>query len=145
MGWFNPDRDFLAPNLLKDTLDTRECLKIIRYYVIYIDFCRHNIDRSVIWQKDGAPCHTSNATMQYLCGQFPGISLRRYLPWPSRSPYPTVCDFFLWDYLKRKTCVMINHLRQLREAIIAECRNIDVETIQRSFDNMVERAKLRTW
>ena len=87
--------------------------------------------------------------MQYLRGQFPSrvISLRGDLPWPPRSPDLTVCDFFLWGYLKHKIWSVPhdqqpNNLRQLREAIIAECHNIDQQIIQRSFDSMVTRARL---
>ena len=102
----------------------------------------NDIDRNVMfWQQDGAPSHTSNATMQYLRGQFPGrvISKRGDWPWPPRSPDLTVCDFFLWGYLKQRIWNVPhdeqpNNLRQLREAIVTECRNIDQQTIQRSFD-----------
>ena len=49
-------------------LDTREYLRIIRYYfTLQREFNIHNIDRyNMWWQQDGAP-----ATMQYLRGQFP--------------------------------------------------------------------------
>lgn len=80
---------------------------------------------------------------------FPGIviDLRGDLHWPLRPPDLTVSDFYLWGYLKHKIWSVLldqqpNNLSQLREAIIAECRNIDVETIQRSFHSMVERARL---
>ena len=140
----------LGPHFVQGHLDTREYLRIIRYNVIQKDFRTHNIDRSVMWwQQDGAPSHTSNATMQYLRGQFPGrvISLRGDLPWPPRSPDLTVCDFFLWGYLKHKIWSVPHHqqpknLRRLHEVIIAQCHNIDRAMIQRSFDNMVTRARL---
>lgn len=102
----------------------------------------------MFWQQDGAPSHTSNATMQYLRGQFPGrvMSKRGDLPWPPRSPDLTVCDFFLWGYLKHRIWNVPHdqqpkNLEQLRAAIVTECRNIDHQIIQRSFDTMVTRAR----
>ena len=91
--------------LLNRCLDTREYLRIIRYNVIQREFHIHNIDRNNIrWQQDGAPAHTSNATMQYLRGQFPLrlMSKRGDWPWPPRSPDLAICDFFLWGYLKQQ-------------------------------------------
>ena len=52
------------------------------------------------WQQDGAPPHTSNATMQYLRGQFPVRLMSNH--WPPLSPDLAICKFFLWGYLKMK-------------------------------------------
>ena len=55
------------------------------------------------WQQEGAPnCPTSNVTMRYLRGQFPGkvMGKRGDCPWPHRSPDLAIRDFFLWGYLK---------------------------------------------
>ena len=127
----------LGPHFVQGNLDTREYLRIIRYNVVQRDFAMNDIDRNVMfWQQDGAPSHTSNATMQYLRGQFPGrvISKHGDWPWPPRSPDLTVCDLFLWGYLKQRIWNVPhdeqpNNLRQLREAIVTECRNIDQQTI----------------
>ena len=45
--------------------------------------------------------HTSNATIR---GQFPDrlMSKRSDWPWPPRPSDLTVCDFFLWGYLKHQ-------------------------------------------
>ncbi len=61
----------LGPHLAERNLNTREYLRIIPYHVIQRDFYVHNIVNNMWWQQDGAPSHTSNATMQYLCRQFP--------------------------------------------------------------------------
>ena len=95
----------LGPHFVQGHLDTREYLRIVLYNVVQRDFRNHNIDNvTTWWQQDGAPAHTSNASMRYLNGQFPGrvISLRGGLPWPPGSPDLTVCDFFLVGYLKKK-------------------------------------------
>ena len=98
--------------------------------------------------QDCAPAHTSNASLRYLRGQFPGrvMSKRGGWPWAPRSPDLAVCDFFLWGYLKQKMWnVPINdqpqNLRELREAIRRECGNLERQMIQRAFDGMVSRAR----
>jgi len=63
----------LGPHFVGGRLDTREYLRIIRYHVVQGDFRRLNIQRgNVWWQQDGAPAHTSNRSINYLSGQFPG-------------------------------------------------------------------------
>ena len=105
-------------------------LRIIRCNVIQRDFRLHGIDENTVWwQQDEASSHTSNATMRYLRGQFPGrvISKHGDWPWPPRCPDLTLCDFFLWIYLKHKIWNVPldqqpSNLRQLREAIVMERR-----------------------
>ena len=87
----------LGPHFVRNRLDTREYLRIVRYNVVQRDFRRLNINRATTWWvQDGAPAHTSNAAIRYLQGQFPGkvVSKRGDVPWPPRSPDLTVCDFF---------------------------------------------------
>ena len=88
----------LGPHFIERNLDSREYLRIIRYNVIQRDFLIHNIDRHVMWwRQDGAPRHTSNATMQYPQGQFPSrlMGKRGDWPWPPQSPDLAICDFSL--------------------------------------------------
>ena len=105
MAWVGLTRAgvVLGPHFAESNLDT-EYLRIIRYYVIQREFHIHNIDRNSMWlQQDGAPAHTSNATMQYLCGQFSLrlMSKRGDWPRPPRSPDLAICDFF-FGYLKQQ-------------------------------------------
>ena len=61
---------------------------------------------SLTWQQDGAPCHVTNANIQYLEQQFGGrvVSRRTVLgmDWPARSPDLNPCDYFLWGYAKAR-------------------------------------------
>ena len=139
----------LGPHFTRRNLDTREYIRIIRYNVIQRELPEHNLDRNTMWwQQDGASCHTSNATIRYLQGQFPGrlMSKRGNWPWPPRSPDLTVCDFFLWGYLKQQIWDVPHdqqpqNLMELREAIVRSCRNLDGQMIQKSFDCMLTRAR----
>lgn len=58
-----------------------------------------------IWfQQDGAACHTSTASLEYLVAIFGKqlISDKTKLSWPPHSPDLTVCDYFLWSELDRR-------------------------------------------
>ena len=139
----------LGPHFIQGNLNTQEYLRIVRYNVVQRDFRRLNINRlQMWWQQDGASAHTSNASLRYLRGQFPGkvISKRGDWPWPPRSPDLTVCDFFLWGFLKQKIWSrpiddQPKNLRQLREAIILECQNLQPEMIEKAFRGMIVRAR----
>ena len=139
----------LGPHFAERNLDTREYLRIIRYNVVQRDFRIHNVDRNVMWwQQDGAPSHTSNATIRYLRGEFPDrlMSKRGDWPWPPRSPDLTVCDFFLWGYLKHQiwnvpTQQQPSNLGELRQAIIMASNNLEQDMIEKAFHCMLSRAR----
>lgn len=101
------------------------------------------IDRQVVWfQQDGATAHTAENSMTVLRRMFPGhiISRRGDIPWPPRSPDLTVCDYFLWGYLKSK--VYVNRPQttdDLKIAIAQEIANIDGEMLERATRNFRER------
>ena len=136
----------LGPNFIRGNLNTREYIRIIRYHVVQGDFRRLDINReNMWWQQDGAPAHTSNQALHYLRGRFPGkvISKRGDWPWPPRSPDLSVCDFFLWGYLKHQIWSQHNqapqNIRDLRTSIINAANNLQEDMIQRAFDGMRRR------
>ena len=99
MVWIGSTRAdaVLGPHFIQGNLNTREYLPIIRYHVIQRGFPRKNINRQVMWwQQDGSPAYTSNVTLQYLTGQFPGRVMSKCgdWPWPPCSPDLAVSDFF---------------------------------------------------
>ena len=62
-----------------------------------------------IWfQQDGATAHTARMSMGVVQEMFPGRVLSRNgdLSWPARSPDLTMCDYFLWGYLKSKVYIL---------------------------------------
>lgn len=71
--------------------------------------------RRVWFQQDGATAHTARNSMAVLRDQFPGHLISRYgnLRWPPRSPDLSLCDFFLWGYLKSR--VYVNKPRCLED------------------------------
>ena len=95
-----------------------------------------------VWfQQDGATAHTARISLNVLRRMFPGrlVSLRDDLGWPARSPDLSICDFFLWGYLKEKVFKRRPHtLPQLREQII-EVNPIPRGIYERAVRNFKDR------
>ena len=142
--------DLLGPHFVRGNLDTREYLRIVRYNVIQREFRNLGMnDGDVWWQQDGATPHTSNQSMNYLRGKFPGklISKRGDFPWPPRSPDLTILDFFFWGYIKHKIWNVPRNqqptnLNQLQAAIVRECRALQRAVIISAFPAMVRRCEM---
>jgi hypothetical protein len=64
------------------------------------------IKQTMWFQQDGVTAHTARASMVAVREMFPGhaISQRGDLQ-PARSPDLSVCDYFLWGYLKAKVFI----------------------------------------
>ncbi|XP_014467255.1 PREDICTED: uncharacterized protein LOC106740582 [Dinoponera quadriceps] len=99
-----------------------------------------------IWfQQDGATAHTARISMAKLRQMFPTrlVSLRGDLGWPARSPDLSICDFFLWGYLKEKVFKHRPHtLQELKRRIIEEVNAIPIQMCQnaaRSFQNRLHQ------
>ena len=71
---------------------------------LVIPYFTRRTGRDMIFQQDGASCHNAadvrNLLDQHLQGRW--IGRRGPVEWPPRSPDLTVCDSFLWSYLKDK-------------------------------------------
>ena len=59
-----------------------------------------------VWFQDGAPAHRTRAVHDNLQTLFPRrvVGLGHPVDWTPRSPDLTLCDFFLWGYLKDRVC-----------------------------------------
>lgn len=94
--------------------------------------------RNVIFQQDGATCHTTPTTLNFILEWLQKddvqgdenkprlISLKSSFPWPARSPDLSACDFFLWGYLKHH-CYLTppRNAEQLLQRIEEHCRNLE--------------------
>ena len=121
------------------TVDTQAYKSMLRYYGL-----NHiaQLPGSPIFQQDGAPAHTSNATREYLTRKLGNqwISKRGPTNWPARSPDLTPLDFFLWGYVKDKVyAVRIHSLQHLRTRITRAIRSIDTATLSRVWKNVETR------
>ena len=120
-----------------------------RYRAMIRDFVMPIIEENDMegywFQQDGATCHTSRATIDFLKPLFPGrlISKNGDFPWPPRSPDLTPPDFYLWGYLKSK--VYINKprtLTQLKNNIRREIAAIPAEILAKTMENAEKRTHL---
>lgn len=98
--------------------------------------------KNILFQQDGATAHTANRVMDYLRRKFRGRVISRHgdIAWPARSPDLSVCDFFLWGYLKSK--VYANKprtLEDLKEAIKEVIGSITNEMLSKVFDSFAAR------
>lgn len=107
------------------------------------EFRRRGIDTRNVWfQQDGATAHTARASMEVVRRIFPGHVISRFgdVPWPPRSPDLSAPDYFLWGYLKAKVYAdKPRNLQELKEAITAQIRAIDIDLCARVMRNFEER------
>jgi len=62
------------------------------------------------------------------------------MQWPPRSPDLSMCDFFLWGYLKSRVYTHTPRmLNNLKEAIHQEIRPIDHQLLARVMDDFKKR------
>jgi len=87
------------------------------------------------FSRHGATAHTARASMAVVRQMFPGHVISRFgdVHWPPRSPDLSICDFFLWGYLKSK--VYINKPRTLEDL-----KNSIRQGIEAVPNEMLERA-----
>lgn len=105
-----------------------------------------NIRQRLIFQQDGAPAHNSRVARRVLNEMFPNSWIGTHSPlaqWPARSPDLTVCDFFLWGFIKEKVYKTPVHTREellnrLREAFAL----ITPEMLRKLVPNIVRRAEI---
>ena len=105
---------------------------------------RLRLVRTIIFQQDGAPAHTADATIEQLQATFRErlISRRCDITWPARSPDLSPPDFFLWGTLKlkvkRRSPQTIEEMKEYLEEEIATL-NQNKELLRSVYDNFVHR------
>lgn len=96
-----------------------------------------------IWfQQDGATSHTARISMARLRQVFPLrlVSVRGDVEWPARSPDLSICDFFLWGYIKEKVFKHRPHtVEELKDRIREELAAIPIEMCRRAVQNFRTR------
>ena len=94
---------------------------------------RRGINRTSVWfQQDGATALTARAFMTAVRAAFPNHVISRVgdLPWPPRSPDFSMCDFYLWGFLKSRVYAgKPRTLGELKTAIRENIKKIGEETL----------------
>lgn len=98
-----------------------------------------------IFQQDGAPPHWHLRVRAFLNEQVPHRWIGRkgnrdlaLCAWPARSPDFSVCDFFLWGYVKDHVFVppLPTNLDDLKARISAAVRTIDGDMLRSAWDEL---------
>lgn len=138
----------IGPYFFEDAQGATATVNSERYIAMLENFFipelrRRGIDTRNVWfQQDGATAHTARASMEVVHRIFPGHVISRFgdVPWPPRSPDLSAADYFLWGYLKAKVYAdMPRNLQELKEAITAQIRAIDIDLCARVMRNFEER------
>ena len=96
------------------------------------------------FQQDGATSHTARQSMAAVRELFGNHVISRFgdIPWPPISPDLSVCDFFLWGYLKNRVyTTRPRTLAELKQRIQEEIRGIPAEMLQRAMGKLNGRLK----
>lgn len=101
--------------------------------------------QNAYFQQDGAPCHCTAESLDYLREFFDEriISRNNEIAWPTRSCDLTPCDFFLWPYLKnnifRTPILNLNDMQQRIEQKCMEINNnpVMLQNIIRNFERRI--------
>ena len=88
------------------------------------ELCIRGIDRASIWFQQGATAHTVRASMTTVKAAFPNHVISRFgdLLWPLGSSDLSMCNFYLWRFLK--LCIYAGKPHTLGELKTAIRENI---------------------
>ncbi|XP_011174380.3 uncharacterized protein LOC105206592 isoform X2 [Solenopsis invicta] len=131
----------VGPYFFQGTINTERYLEMLKTFLIPELKKKRKFYRT-FFQQDDATCHTAKKTLDFLREEFGTRLLSRNteFPWPPRSPDLSVCDFFLWGYLKQR--VYANKPRtldQLRANIRREIAEIKPAMLKKVYDNFKKR------
>jgi hypothetical protein len=133
---------FFEENRVTVTVTSERYIQMVNNLFIP-ELQRRGIDRQLLWfQQDGATAHTARPSMTVLRRLFPYRLISRFgdVPWPPRSPDLSICDFFLWGYLKSRVYeVKPRTIEELKEAIRHEITVINRDLLERVFVNFRTR------
>ena len=74
------------------------------------------------------------------------IGRRGHIEWPARSPDLTVCDFWLWSYLRSQVYspagMKFETLDELERKIASESQKITIAMFRRAFRDFPKRCQM---
>lgn len=131
-------------DISKDTMNGERYCMILNEKVVPF-FTRK---RQMLYQQDGASPHYSLKARQILNEQMPQqwIGRRGHIEWPARSPDLTVCDFWLWSYLRSRVYspagMKFETLDELECKITSELQEIPIDMFRRAFRDFPKRCQM---
>lgn len=102
---------------------------------------------NLYYQHDGAPPHYTREVRNFLNNKYGERWIGRGgpIPWPARSPDLTVCDFYLWNEIKRRVYVEeARDVDDLKSKIIEAFNEVKRDTVilNKLKENILKRARL---
>ena len=97
------------------------------------------------FQQDGARCHTSNLSLEWLRQKFGNriISGNTDIPWPARSPDESPLDYFLWGIAETEVRrVKPKSLEELKTVVSDFVECLDEDVVRRAVRDIRPRAEL---
>ena len=129
-------------SLRAQTVTGRSYLEMLTNWLIpQLAAVRHDY----LFQQHGAPPHWHLAVRMFLNKHLPntwfgrtGQNNQEFCKWPPRSPDLTVCDFFLWGYLKDRAYVppLPATVDELQECITAAVNSVKPDILQRVWSEL---------
>lgn len=124
------------------TVNSQHYLLMLKIFLIP-ELQRNGVVRRRLWfQQDGTTAHTVNKMMDYLRSTIRCRGILHFgdIAWPARSPDVSICDFFLWGFLKarvytNKPCT----LDELKEIINQEIVNLSPAILEKVFNSFSAR------
>jgi len=90
----------------------------------------------------GYKSHCKNCN-EHFVPTFPGLHISRYgdIKWPARSPYLSVCDFYLWGHLKSVvySAPPPHTTQELKLQVQEEISRIPVDVLRRAMSSVHDR------
>lgn len=143
--------DVIGPYFFQDDNGNTVTVTSERYRQMITEFFLPEVRRKRIpirrvwFQQDGATAHTARISMEAIRPVFRGRIISRFgdINWPPRSPDLSMCDYFLWGYLKARVYQhKARTLEELKEAIRVEVVQIDRAMLERVEANFRERLEM---
>lgn len=115
----------------------------------WFPFAEHNGAIAEYWfQQDGASSHCTEQVTKLLADKYENRVISRKfverhnggMEWPPYSPDLTVCDFFLWGYIKEKVySLQVKDTPTLKAAVYSAVGAITTEMLERVYLSLYRR------
>ena len=116
------------------------------YMNIFEEFCAQLTEeerQSFFFQQDGATCHTSQVSLQWVHDIFSAERTVIKNLWPPHFPDLTTCNYFVWWHLKSMVYKSNPHtIQELNDNISHAVAAIRSTILHRVYLNMIRRAQL---
>jgi len=132
---------FFEENGITTTVNSARYIDMINNFLEPELWSRRINNQNVWFQQDGATTHTARVAMAVVRAMFPDhlISQCGDVPRPPRSPILSMCNFFLWGYLKSHVYEgKPQILEEMRGAIRKQIGMINKELLERVVANFRE-------